>query len=109
MLLTEAGKSILFMLLAVMQGTGISVVIVLFIALADNLAEQVQLAGVDYIYFRSSSRQLGQEIGLRVAQLVVVRAEIATGLKFRVYADRLVSLGQLRQIFLNECYTVITD
>ena len=40
MLLIGVGKSILFMLLAVMQGIGISVVIVLFIALADNLAEQ---------------------------------------------------------------------
>ena len=109
MLLIRAGKSILFMLLAVMQGIEISIVIVLFIALADNLAEQVQLAGVDCIYFRSSSRQLGQEIGLRVAQLVVVRVEIAIRLEFRVYADRLASSGQLGQIFLDECHTVITD
>ena len=81
----------------------------LFIALADNLVKQAQLAGVDCIYFRSSSRQLGQEIGLRVARLVVVGAETATGLEFGVYADRLASLGQLGRIFLDECYIVITD
>ena len=109
MLLIGAGKSILFMLLAVMQGTGISVVVVLFVVLADNLAEQAQLAGVDCIHFRSSSRQLGQEIGLRVVQLVVVRAETVIGLEFRVYADGLASLGQLGRIFLDECYIVITD
>ena len=81
----------------------------LFVALADNLAEQAQLAGVDYIYFRSNSRQLGQEIKLKVAQLVVVRAETVIGLEFRVYADRLASLGQLGQIFLDKCYIVIID
>ena len=109
MLLIRAGKSILFMLLAVIQGIGISIVIILFIALVDNLVEQAQLVRVDYIYFKSSSRQLGQEIRLRVAQLVIVRVKIVIRLEFKVYIDKLVSLGQLGQIFLDKCYIVIID
>ena len=106
---TGAGKSILFMLPAVMRGTGTSVVVVPFVALADDLTERARLAGVDCIHFRSSSSRPGQETVPRVARLVVVGAETATGPEFGVYADGLASSGQLGRIFLDECHTVITD
>ena len=51
MLLTRAGKSLLFMLLAVMQNTSISIVVMLFVALADDLVEQARLANINYIRF----------------------------------------------------------
>ena len=48
-LLTGASKSILFMLLVVMQGTGISIVVVLFIVLMDNLVTRAIDMGVNCI------------------------------------------------------------
>ena len=88
-LLTGAGKSLLFMLPAVMQNTGTSIVVVPFVALADDLVDQAQLAGVDCIQFRSS-RSSRREGMLRIARLVVVSAETATGTEFAAYADALV-------------------
>lgn len=50
---TGAGKSVLFMLPAVMRDTGTSIVVVPFVALADDLIERARLAGLDCIRFRS--------------------------------------------------------
>lgn len=76
------------MLPAVMQSTGTSIVVVPFVALADDLIDRAQLAGLDYIQFRSSSSS-GQGGTPRVARLVVVSAEIATGAEFVAYTDAL--------------------
>ncbi|ENH63564.1 hypothetical protein FOC1_g10000041, partial [Fusarium oxysporum f. sp. cubense race 1] len=47
MLPTRAGKSILFMLPAIMQDTGISIVVVLFVALMDDLVARATDMGVN--------------------------------------------------------------
>ncbi|MBE3098262.1 MAG: DEAD/DEAH box helicase, partial [Planctomycetes bacterium] len=105
---TGGGKSLLFMLPAVMRDTGTSIVVVPFVALADDLVDRAQLAGVDCIQFRSSSSS-GREGMQRVARLVVVGAETATGAEFAAYADALAGAGQLGQVFVDECHTIITD
>ena len=51
---TGAGKSILFMLPAIMQDTGTSIVVVPFVALMEDLVTRAVAMGVDCIRFRSS-------------------------------------------------------
>lgn len=80
---TGAGKSILFMLPAVMQETGTSIVVVPLVALMDHLATRATAMGVDCIRFKSSLNA-GREGVPRAARLVVVSADIVSGPEFQV-------------------------
>lgn len=63
MLPTGAGKSILFMLLAVLRDGGTSIVVVPFVALTDDLVTRASDIGVDCIEFKSSL-STGREVML---------------------------------------------
>lgn len=108
MLLTRVGKSILFILLAVMIDTGISIVVVLYVALIEDLVMQAVAMGVDCIRFRTMLG-VGREGLLWVARLVVVSADVVAGAEFTGYADGLIAAGLLRRIFVDECYIAIMD
>lgn len=105
---TGAGKSILFMLPAIMQNTGTSIVVVPFVALMEDLVTRAVAMGVDCIRFRSSLHA-GREGLPRAARLVVVSADIVSAEEFSGYADGLLCTGLLQRIFIDECHTVITD
>jgi superfamily II DNA helicase RecQ len=105
---TGAGKSILFMLPAVMQDTGTSIVVVPFVALMDNLVTRATDMGVDCIRYRSSMNS-GREGMPRAARLIVVSADIVSSAKFCGYVDGLSCTGLLQRIFVDECHTVIMD
>jgi superfamily II DNA helicase RecQ len=105
---TGAGKSILFMLPAVMRETGTSIVVVPFVALMDDLVTRATAMGVDCIRFRSSLHA-GREGVPRAARLVVVSADIVSSAEFSGYADGLLCAGLLQRIFVDECHTVIMD
>ncbi len=105
---TGAGKSILFMLPAMLRDSGTSIVVVPFVALVEDLVERARDMGVDCIRFRSSL-SAGREGMARAARLVVVSADTVSGSEFAGYADALVATGLLQRIFVDECHTVITD
>ncbi|RSL86277.1 hypothetical protein CDV31_016422, partial [Fusarium ambrosium] len=105
---TGAGKSILFMLPAVMRETGTSIVVVPFVALMDDLVTRATAMGVDCIRFRSSMNS-GREGVPRAARLVVVSADIVSSAEFSGYVDGLLCAGLLQRIFIDECHTVIMD
>ncbi|KAL9565571.1 hypothetical protein ACKAV7_009753, partial [Fusarium commune] len=108
MLPTGAGKSILFMLPAVMQDTGTSIMVVPFVALMDDLVIRATDMGVDCIRYRSSMNS-GREGMPRAARLIVVSADIVSSAEFCGYIDGLLCIGLLQRIFVDECYTVIMD
>ncbi|KAF4340723.1 recq family helicase [Fusarium beomiforme] len=105
---TGAGKSILFMLPAVMQDTGTSIVVVPFVALMDDLAARATDMGVDCIRYRSSMNS-GREGMPRAARLIVVSADMVSSAEFSGYVDGLSCTGLLQRIFVDECHTVIMD
>lgn len=105
---TGAGKSILFMLPAVMRETGTSIVVVPFVALMDDLVTRATDMGIDCIRFRSSMNS-GREGVPRAARLVVVSADIVSSAEFSGYVDGLLCAGLLQRIFIDECHTVIMD
>ncbi|KAL9565573.1 hypothetical protein ACKAV7_009755 [Fusarium commune] len=105
---TGAGKSILFMLPAVMEDTGTSIVVVPFVALMDDLVTRATDMGVDCIRYRSSMNS-GREGMPRAARLIVVSADIVSSAEFSGYVDGLSCTGLLQRIFVDECHTVIMD
>lgn len=105
---TGAGKSVLFMVPAVLREGGISIVVVPFLALMDDLVERAGTMGVDCIRFRATLSS-GRDGLPRAARLVVVSADIVSTPEFSAYADGLLCTGLLRRIFIDECHTVITD
>lgn len=105
---TGAGKSILFMLPAVMEDTGTSIVVVPFVALMDNLVRRATDIGVDCIQYRSLMNS-GREGIPRAARLIVISADIVSSAEFSGYIDGLVYTGLLQRIFVDECHTVIMD
>ena len=105
---TGAGKSILFMLPAMLSEGGTSIVIVPFVALADDIVGRARLSGVDVIHFEPY-RIMQHESQPRAARLVVVSTDVALSAGFTSYADGLRGSGLLRRIFIDECHTVITD
>ena len=104
---TGAGKSILFLLAAVLPQTGTSIVVVPFVALLHDLVQRAQDMGVDCIAFQSGPAAADRV--QRAARLVVVSADVVAGEAFCAYADGLVATGLLQRIFVDECHTVITD
>ncbi|KAL3599869.1 hypothetical protein FPOAC2_04097 [Fusarium poae] len=105
---TGAGKSILFMLPAVMENTGTSIVVVPFVALMDDLVTRATDMGVDCIRYRSSMSS-GREGMPRAARLIVVSADVVSSAEFCGYVDGLSCTGLLQRIFVDECHTVIMD
>lgn len=94
--------SVLFMLPAVLREGGTSIVVVLFLALMDDLVERARTIGVDSIRFRASLSS-GWDGLSQAARLIVVNADIVSTPEFSAYADGLLCVGLLRQIFVDEC------
>ncbi|KJZ69995.1 hypothetical protein HIM_10606 [Hirsutella minnesotensis 3608] len=105
---TGAGKSILFMLPAILRDGGTSIVVVPFVALAEDLVTRALDMGVDCVEFKTSLGA-GRESMARAARLVAVSADVVSNGEFSAYADGLLSTGLLRRIFIDECHTAITD
>lgn len=105
---TGAGKSILFMLPAVLADGGTSIVVVPFVSLADNLLTRARAMGVDCIQFKTSL-SCGREGMPRAPRLVIVSADIVSNAEMIAYTDGLLAAGLLGRIFIDECHTAITD
>jgi superfamily II DNA helicase RecQ len=105
---TGAGKSILFMLPALLDDTGTNIVVVPFSALMDDLVARARHAGVDCIRWKPARLQ-EREQSVRAARLVVVSADVVEIEQFRNYADSLRSRKLLKRIFFDEGHTAILD
>ena len=108
---TGGGKSLLFMVPAV-RGVngGVSIVVIPFVALSDDLIARARSFGIDCVRWRLAEEE-GREAGslVRVASLVVVSADQASSQEFSCYVDALRSRRLLRRIFIDECHTIIID
>lgn len=106
---TGAGKSLLFMVPAIMRdGGGTSVVVVPFAALMADLVDRAKQMGVDVIEFRPSTNSKRESLP-RAARMVVVSADTVSNPGFLAYVDGLRADRLLRRIFIDEAYTAITD
>jgi superfamily II DNA helicase RecQ len=104
MLLTGGGKSLLFTVLACLDGPGVTVVVVPYRALIKNLVERMQECGMDCMEWRHGENS--------PAAVVVVSADVAGDVtsdgNFISYAGMLMGKGLLRRVVINECYLIFT-
>jgi superfamily II DNA helicase RecQ len=105
---TGGGKSVLFMLPALLAAGGTSIVVVPFSALMDDIVDRATTSGVDCVRWRPAVNE-GREDTQRVAKMVVVSADLAACKEFTMYADSLRARGFLKRIFVDEVHTVIMD
>jgi superfamily II DNA helicase RecQ len=104
---TGGGKIVLFMLQALINGAGTSIVGMPFTALMDDLVDRVQKSGVDCIRWKPESREGGEEHGL--VTKMVVSADVASTQQFVNFADGLRAQGLSDRTFGDECHTFILE
>jgi superfamily II DNA or RNA helicase len=97
---TGGGKSLLFMTPACLEDAGVTVVIVPFRALINNLVETAKKAGIDGMEWRPGETN--------PATLVFVSADKIMGSGFLGYAQLLEDKGLLRRVFVDECHLTFT-
>ena len=97
---TGGGKSLLFMAPACLIDPGVTIVVVPYRALLDNLLKTAKDARIDYIEYRPREQN--------PAALVFVSTDFAGGSQFLSYAQRLSLKGVLRRVFVNESNLIFT-
>ncbi|EFZ03304.2 DNA helicase, ATP-dependent, RecQ type [Metarhizium robertsii ARSEF 23] len=104
---TGAGKSLLFMVPAIMRGGGTNVVVP-FAALMTEMVDKARRMGVDVVEFRPSVNSERESLP-RAARMVVVGADTVSVPSLLGYLDGLDEAGLLQRIFIDEAHTAITD
>lgn len=97
---TGGGKSLLFMAPSCLEDAGVTIVIVPFRALINNLVETARNAGIDSIEWRHGETD--------PATLIFISADKILGSGFLSYAELLREKGLLRRIFVDECHLTFT-
>jgi superfamily II DNA helicase RecQ len=101
---TGGGKSLLFSVLACMDDAGVTVVVVPYRALIDDLVDRMQKRGIDCIEWKHGESS--------PAAVVVVSADAAgdtiSNGNFLGYANMLSGKGLLRRVVVDECHLIIT-
>ena len=98
---TGGGKSLLFMVPAYLDATGVTVVVVPYRALADNLVDRIRRSGIDCFEWTH-----GQ---VNPATIVVVSADVAGSAGFLSYAELLTAKKLLRRVVIDECHLIFTS
>lgn len=102
---TGGGKSLLFMVPACMEEDGVTVVVVPYRALTDDLVQRIKGRGISCLEWKHGETS--------TAQVVVVSADVAGDLtskgNFISYAGLLQRAGKLRRIVVDECHLVFTS
>ena len=98
---TGGGKSLLFMVPAYLDATGVTVVVVPYRALADNLVDRIKKSGINC--FKWTYGQVNP------ATIVVVSADIAGDSGFLSYAEMLIAKKLLRRVVIDECHLIFTS
>ena len=97
---TGGGKSLLFMVPACLTDPGVTVVVVPFRALLNDLSDRLEKAGIEHIEWRG-----GQ---VNPAAIVLVSADFAGRWNFLTYASSLDQKGLLRRVVVDECHLTYT-
>ena len=98
---TGGGKSLLFMVPASLEDAGITVVVVPFRALLDNLLQKAQAAGIDSVEWKSGSTPR--------AALVLVSADNVSGTGFVGHVQQWQQNGLLCRVFVDEAHLTFKD
>jgi superfamily II DNA/RNA helicase len=99
---TGGGKSVLFMLPALVEPSGITVVVVPLIALREDMSRRCEELGIRCEEWKSSRPSDG-------ATIVLVTPESAVSEDFATFLNRLRSTRQLDRIVIDECHVVLND
>lgn len=97
---TGGGKSLLFTAPACLDDPGVTIVVVPYRALLDNLVATAKRAKIDCIEYRPGEQN--------PAALVFVSADFVSGSQFLSYAQLLSAKGILRRVFVDECHLTFT-
>jgi superfamily II DNA helicase RecQ len=97
---TGGGKSLLFMAPACLNDLGVTIVVVPYRALLDNLLKTAKDARIDCIKYRPGEQN--------PAALVFVSADFAGGSQFLSYVQLLSVKGVLRRVFVDESHLTFT-
>ena len=98
---TGGGKSLLFMAPACLEDAGVTIVVVPYRALINNLVKTAQAAGIDSIEWRAGERN--------PAALVFVSADLVAEGTFLGYAQLLGLKKLLRRVFVDESHLTFTS
>jgi superfamily II DNA helicase RecQ len=99
---TEAGKSLIFMLLAFCSHRGTTIVVVLLVALQGNLKRRCNKSSITCsIWWRDQA--------VESASVVLVILESALTKGFKEFVNLLQATHQLDQIVIDEYYTVLAS
>ena len=91
---TGAGKSILFIVLAIIKEGRVSIIMVPFIALLNNLVERARAIRVNYIRY-IALLSAGRNKLPWAARLVIVSIDIIAMAEFSIYINGLLYAGLL--------------
>ena len=97
---TGAGKSLIFMVPAMLHGAGITVVVAPYAALKQQLATRCIDAGLDC--------KLWPEARYKWPRIVLISAEAASGDDFLEWAAEACSRGAVDRIVIDECHLSFT-
>lgn len=98
---TGGGKSLLFTVPACLQDAGVTVVVVPYRALIEDLVTRITRSGIDCVEWKGGHTN--------PAAVVAVSADVAGRSGFLSYAGLLSSKGLLRRVVLDECHLVFTS
>ena len=99
-MLTGGGKSLLFTAPACLDNPSLTIVVVPYRALLDNLLATAKKAKVDCIEYRPGEQN--------PAALVFISADFVSGSQFLSFAQLLSAKGILRRVFVDECHLTFT-
>jgi superfamily II DNA helicase RecQ len=91
---------LLFIAPAYLDDPGVTIVVVPYRALLDNLVETAKKARIEYIEYRPGEQN--------PVALVFVSADFVVGSQFLSYAQLLSAKGVLRRVFVDESYLTFT-
>jgi superfamily II DNA helicase RecQ len=97
---TGGGKSLLFTAPACLDNPGVTIVVVPYRALLDNLLATANKAKIDCMEYRPGEQN--------PAALVFISADFVSGSQFLSYAQLLSAKGILRRVFVDECHLTFT-
>lgn len=97
---TGGGKSLLFMAPACLEDPGVTIVVVPYRALINNMVATARKVGIDCIEWRPGETN--------PAALVFVSADLVPYTGFLGYGKLLHEKGLLRRIFVDECHVAFT-
>jgi superfamily II DNA helicase RecQ len=99
-LLIGGGKSLLFIAPAYLIDPGVTIVVVPYCTLLDNLLKTVKDTGIDCIKYRPGEQN--------PAALVFISTDFARGSQFLSYIQLLSIKGVLRRVFVDESHLTFT-